>query len=83
MSEKVWKQRKRPRLQSQFKTLYGPAHEPLPVVGQFFGVLASKGTSVKQTIYIIKDLKNCLLGLPAIKALNLVTKVVLKWWMQW
>ena len=76
VSEKVWKQSKRPRLQSPCKTLYGPAHEPLPVVGQFFGVLAYKGTSVKQTIYVIKDLKNCLLWLPTIKALNLLTKAV-------
>ena len=55
--------------------LYGPAHEPLPIVGQFDGVLAYKSTSVKQTIYVMTDLKNCLLGLPAVKALNLVTRV--------
>ena len=47
VSEKVWIQSKRPRLQVPLKTLYGPAHEPLPVVGQFVGVLAYKGTSVK------------------------------------
>ena len=28
VSEKVWKQSKRPRLQVPLKTLYGPAHEP-------------------------------------------------------
>ena len=30
---------------------------------------------MKQTIYVIKDMSNCLLGLPAVKALNLVTRM--------
>ena len=45
------------------------------MVGKAIVQLTSEGRSCKQPIYVIKDLKNNLLGLPAIAALQLLTKV--------
>ena len=55
----------------------GPNNKPLNVLGQAVVQLTYEGRSCKQPIYVIKDLKNNLriLGLPAITALQLLTKV--------
>ena len=53
----------------------GPAQQKLQVLGQFTGTLSSKQNSSNQTIFVIKDLHTNLLGLPAILALNLATRV--------
>ena len=45
------------------------------MVWQFKGVFSHKGCSVEQNIFDIRGLKNCLLGLPAIRALKLLAKV--------
>ena len=45
------------------------------MLGQAVVHLTSEGRSCKQPIYVIGDLKNDLLGLPAITALQLLTKV--------
>ena len=53
----------------------GPNNQPLNVLGQAVVQLTYEGRSCKQPIYIIEGLKNNLLGLPAIIALQLLTKI--------
>ena len=65
-----------PQLRTTSKTLFGPGREKLPVKGVVKGVL--KTSSLKETlqdIYVIANLKEPLLGRPAINALKLVQKV--------
>ena len=65
-----------PQLRTTSKTLFGPGREKLPVTRVVKGVL--KTSSLKETlqdIYVIENLKEPLLGRPAINALNLVQKV--------
>lgn len=45
------------------------------MVGQFSGRLLHKARSTTQHIFVVKNLRTNLLGLPAITALNLVTRV--------
>jgi len=52
------------------KRLYGPAMSPLTVLGQFTASLTSRHVSCKQNIFVVKDLKRNLLGLPAITSLT-------------
>ena len=52
-----------------------PNSKPPDMLGQAVVELTSEGKSCKQPIYIIEDLQNNLLGLPAITALELLTKV--------
>ena len=47
----------------------------MPVVGQFTGAFAHKAKSTTQKVYVIKDLKTNLLGLPTITALDLIARV--------
>ena len=62
-------------LQKSTKVLCGPNNKPLDVLGQAVVQLTYEGRTCKQPIYIIEGLKNNLLGLPAITALQLLTKV--------
>ena len=55
--------------------LYGPARTPLRVLGQFTGMFKYNETCCKLRVYVVKDLRTNLLGLPAITALNLVARV--------
>ena len=48
---------------------------PLTVLGQFTANLTFKHITCKQTVCVIKDLKNNLLGLPAIASLNLISRI--------
>ena len=57
------------------KLLRGPSNQPLPVVGEFIGSLAYEGRSEKHQIFVVKGLKNNLLGLPAIRSMGLVVRV--------
>jgi len=63
------------KLQQSTKVLCGPNNQPLKVMGQATVQLTYNGRSCKQPIYVIKHLKNNLLGLPAITALQLLIKV--------
>ena len=63
------------KLKSPKKTLYGPARTPLKVIGQLEGELSHQGKATNQPVYVVKDLKTNLLGLPAILALDLVARV--------
>ena len=55
--------------------MLGPARQKLKVLGQFQGTLSNGHTSTTQSIYVIRGLMNCLLGLPAIVALQLLQRV--------
>eukprot|EP00731_Ephydatia_muelleri_P022771 Em0015g354a len=57
------------------KTLYGPASSVLEVVGEFKGRLSYGNKTTLQSVYVVKNLKVNLLGLPAVIALALVAKV--------
>ena len=57
------------------KTQCGPANSHLSVIGQFTGDLTYKQTNCQQEIFVIKGLQNNLLGLPAIKALELIKRL--------
>ena len=57
------------------KTLHGPDHQPLKVLGQVSVTLSSKGKVSSQQVYVVKGLEQNLLGLPAIEELNLLAKV--------
>ena len=63
------------KLLKSAKVLCGPNNQPLKVIGQATVQLTYNGKTSKQIIYVIKDLKNILLGLPAITALQLLIKV--------
>ena len=75
ISEKLYKSLKSSALQKPSKVLKGPGQYPLHVVGQFEEVLKHGQKSSVQQIFVIKDLKSNLLGLPAITALNLAARL--------
>ena len=61
-----------PQLSPPQRTLCGPFCKPLQVLqGQYQMDLSYKKTSTNQQVFIMKEMKSNLLGLPAIKALNL------------
>ena len=64
-----------PPLYTPRQTLCGPSRKPLPVLGQCKLSLSSRGRSSCQQVFIIRGLRSNLLGLPAIKALNLATRL--------
>ena len=63
------------KLISPKKALCGPSHQPLQEFGQFEGKFVHGSNATVQTVYVVSRLKTNLLGLPAITALNLATKV--------
>jgi len=75
ISEKVYQDLQRPTLQKSSKFLHGPGQHPLPVVGQFHATLHHGQNSSSQQIFVIKNLKHNLLGLPAITALHLAARL--------
>jgi len=75
ISEKQYKKISLPILQKPSKILNGPGQHPLQVLGQFDEMLSHGQNSSLQQIFVIKDLKSNLLGLPAITALNLAPRL--------
>lgn len=65
----------RPQLNTPSKTLRGPSSRVLEVAGQFKSNLKHKDNESVQEIYVVKGLKNNLLGLPAITALQVVSRI--------
>ena len=65
----------RPKLKPPKKLLYGPSRQPLDCIGEFQGKFAYDSKSVTQPVYVVKGLRNNLLGLPAIMDLQLVIRV--------
>ena len=76
VSEATYKRMSLPgKLQRASKILYGPTCQSLKVMGQFQGRLRVKDHTHQETIFVVKGLKNNLLGLPALSALNLIQKL--------
>lgn len=61
--------------QKPIKVLYDPACQSLKVVGQFKGELQTRKHSYQETVFVVRGLKNDLLGLPALTAFQLVQKL--------
>ena len=61
------------QLKSPSKVLCGPDRTPLKVLGQTRVTLTSKGKSCSQDVCVVQQLKHNLLGLPAIRALGLLS----------
>ena len=64
-----------PPLSTPAKILRGPSTKPLQCVGECNILLQHQGKSCNQQLFIVKGLKSNLLGLPAIRALNLVARL--------
>ena len=75
ISEETYRQVYGKTLQRASKVLYGPACQSLKVIGQFRGQLSGKQQSHEETIFVIRGLKNNLLGLPALTSLQIVQRV--------
>lgn len=75
ISELTYKAIKKPQLTSPSKCLYSPSHQPLEVLSQFNRTFSHNGKFMIHPIFVVKNLKAVLLGLPAISSLKLVTRV--------
>ena len=75
VSEETYKRVHGKRLQRSMRVLYGPSYQSLQVLGQFRGRLTVKNLSRQEPIFVVRGLKNNLLGLPALTALKLVQRV--------
>ena len=73
--ETIFKQIKSIVLQPCMRSLSGPCQNNLTVCGQFRGTLKHGPHEVQQDIFVIQHLHKPLLGLPAIQALQLVSRV--------
>ena len=63
------------KLSKPSKSLHGPAKQSHNVLGQFTGTLSHKEKLSSQIIYVIRDLKTNLLGLPAITSLGFICRL--------
>ena len=75
VSEKMYRRVHGKQLQRPTKAMCGPAYQSLKVLGQFEGQLSAGGQSHKETIFVIQGLKNNLLGLPSLTALQLIQQL--------
>ena len=62
------------QLKSPSKVPCGPDRTSLKVLGQTRVTLTSKGKSCSQDVYVVQQLKHNFLGLPAIRALGLLSQ---------
>ena len=74
VSEKAYHTLGQPPLKKANRIIYGPAQQKLDVTGQTEVTMTHCGNSSKQTMFVIRNLKNNLLGLPAITALNILKR---------
>ena len=75
ISKEVYDAIGQPRLHKPTKVLCGPSRQPLDVLGRITVQLRYKNNTIKHHMYVVKTLNQNLLGLPAILALNILTKV--------
>ena len=75
ISEETYKMLQQPELYSSPKALCGPAQQNLQVLGTFSECIAHQDRSASVELYVIKGLKNNLLGLPAITELHLMERL--------
>ncbi len=64
-----------PPLEKSTKALFGPTRQSLQVLGQYTAPLKHQDQHSLQTVYVVRDLKTNLLGLPAISALELLQRI--------
>ena len=75
VSEETFKMWPQMTLKHPDKKLFGPSHQALNVLGVFNGKLSNGTNSYHEDIYVIRGLKNNLLGLHAIAGLQLVQRL--------
>ena len=75
ISEDTYRKLQNVTLQKPNKVLRGPANLQLSVIGKFTGTLSHKTTLCEQEIFVVKNLKTNLLGLPAITELRLIERL--------
>ena len=75
ISEETFRQLGGASLQRPCKVLYGPARHTLDVLGQFMTTQRHEQRSSLQPVFVVRRLKNNLLGLLAIVALQLIHRV--------
>jgi hypothetical protein len=75
ISEQTYRQLGGVQLLTPTKVLYGPARHTLDVLGQFMTTLKHGQHSSAHPIFVVRGLKNNLLGLPAIVSLQLIQRV--------
>ena len=74
VSQETWQMLGKPALQRPNKHLFGPAQQPLAVLGYFHCHLSHKGREASHQAFVVDHLKTNLLGLPAITALHLAAR---------
>jgi transposase InsO family protein len=62
-------------LQPSDKRLFGPNRAPLDIAGMFRATLTWRSASSTQSIYVMRDVQQALLGRPAIDALSILRTV--------
>ena len=75
ISKKVYDSIDQPRLLKPTKIICRPSGHPLDMLGCTTVHLRYKQNTIRHQMYIVKTLNQNLLGLPAITALNILTKV--------
>lgn len=75
ISEKEYCTLERTKLEKPSRVLYGPARQPLEVLGQFSERLTYGEHSHSEDIFVVRDLHNNLLGLTAITGLHLIQRI--------
>ena len=77
MSDSAWElvHEQSGQLERSKQLLYGPDHQPFTIRETATLTLSLNGKSCKQEVFIVKGFRNNLLGLPAIKQLQLLPEV--------
>ena len=75
ISDKIYTKIGSPDLKILDKTLKGPGGDQLGCKGRFVGYLQKSDLTIRDELYVIKNLHKPLLGRPAIRGLNLLKRV--------
>ena len=75
ISQETWQMVKKPQLRQSNRQLFGPARQALEALGDFNAHLSYNGRETHQQVYVVNNLHTNLLGLPAISALHLATRM--------
>ena len=75
ITEQAYKALGSPKINHPVKKLCGPTSKPLKVIGRLTVSMSNKDHSYEHEIFVVNHLHHNLLGLPAIIALHLLTRV--------
>ena len=76
ISRKTFQKVQRPILERPTRSLYDrPSLQSFKVAGQFSGKMSHRSRSTWQQVFVVENLRTNLLGLPAITALKLATRI--------